>query len=106
MAQIIAVVVPVAVIAARKTLGVHDLANENGRTALRQKQQGETGIDHRPAIERTRSSRPGTIFTLLDDEKLTAFAIPVVAAEKAQPRQPASPFDAIEVVVGCHRLIE
>ena len=53
-----------------------------------------------------RDRQPGAILGLLSDEKLTAFAVPVMAAEKARSGQPTGPFDAVEIVIRGGGLIE
>ena len=92
VAAVVVLVVPVLVGA------VGELADQDRRAALGQKQQREAGGDDRRQCVAVARAGPRAIFLLLSDDELAAFAIPVVPGEEALAREPAGPLDAVSVV--------
>src|SRR6266545_1179811 len=119
VATVVAIVVPVGVGPSRNAVG--QLADQDRRAPLGEKEEGKTRADNRPGvpgagfapvptplrIAKGVSSAPLFLRNVRQfTQDLAALAIPIARVEETLPRQPPRPLDAVDVVKGPLRHVE
>src|SRR5262245_16124148 len=97
MAEVVAVVVPIELIWLTNPRPMHHLADQHWRSPFGEKQKRHAGADDRPLIPNFLQA-PRPISVLRRNEKLGAFPVPVILAEKSLAGETPGTFEAIQVV--------